>query len=160
MVSVLCGLALGALIVTNTWDFPTYTLLTMLCLFSPHAWRAHLVKKQLDNKRGARGQSSGRASAKPRSLVPQQDERVLTRPIAFLLWVMGVAVVVGLALMGASPFLLRLHTEASRPQFLAQPASPSLPWLLLWGPIVSAWILTMSVEAKKRQLAEPTQSRD
>ncbi|MDQ3813296.1 MAG: DUF2298 domain-containing protein, partial [Armatimonadota bacterium] len=123
VVALLCGLALGALIVTNTWDFPAYTLVVTLCLM------------------------------RFRAALRRNGPRLATA--------MGMVVV---ALLVATPFLFRLeianglprlirrlHTEASLPQLLDQPASPTGDWLLMWGPLVGVWILT-SILAERRPL--------
>jgi YYY domain-containing protein len=155
IVGVFCGLALGALIVTNTWDFPTYTLFISLCLLWTPVAPRHVEKR--DDRRGAKGRARRKAGMVSRSRVMESDDRVLARPIALLIWVVASVVVVGIALLSAAPFLLRLHTAANRPQLLAQPASSSLPWLLLWGPMVGAWILTLAIETKRRRVAEAAQ---
>ncbi len=94
---------LGAQILTNTWDFPAYTLAVGLAFFlSPR-------------KTGDSNASNGR------------------RTLAFLHAVVG-------ALLLASPYLLGINTTARGPSPLPQPASPLREWLLLWAPILAAWM--------------------
>jgi len=107
-IALLSALTLGALAVTNTWDYPAYTLFTTLCLLAVPSAR------QLG---------------------------------AGLITAVAVAL---LALLAASPFLLYLHSEANPPRWLEQPASPAGSWLLMWGPIVGAWILALILAHKKR----------
>ena len=55
-----------------------------------------------------------------------------------------------LALIIAAPFLLHLHSEASPPRPLEQPASPLREWMMFCGSFVAAWGLTLTFKTKRR----------
>lgn len=50
----------------------------------------------------------------------------------------------------ALPFLMDLHSDAQGPELLEQPGSPTGAWLLLWAPIVGAWLFALITEARQR----------
>ncbi|MEJ7618575.1 MAG: DUF2298 domain-containing protein [Pyrinomonadaceae bacterium] len=60
------------------------------------------------------------------------------------------AAIVGLAVLSALPFLMDLRTDAQGPELLEQPGSPAFAWLLLWAPIMGAWVLALVMEARNR----------
>ena len=112
----LAALGLGALIVTNTWDFPIYALLIGLAMVS------------------ARGPVN--ASAAP--------ALTLSAPPNWKKWAghsaLGVGVALG-ALLLTVPYWSNLTNGASPPQPLRQPSTPLAQWLLMWGPITLGWWL-------------------
>lgn len=65
--------------------------------------------------------------------------------------------VAAVAVLCASPFLFSLHSEAQGPNLLEQPGSPTGAWLLLWLPIMSAWVLTLVAEARYRLAYDQTE---
>jgi len=155
MIAVLCATVLSAQIVTNTWDFPIYTLFIALCLaalvFFPGWRRAAVVPATASaRKKESKKNPSPRKPAK-------QAPRPGVLPLSVLgavLSAMGVAL---FALISAAPYLLRLETAATRPTPLEQPASPTGDWLLMWGPMIGAWILTLVIIASKRTAIEAAQ---
>lgn len=98
-----CSAALAVLVMTNSWDFPLYTLLAVLAVWGGHkAWRAKLT---------------------------------------------GVALLILLALGGASLFLLKLKTTSSGVHFI-WPSSPPVAWLMIWG-VFLAILVPALVRVKK-----------
>lgn len=67
------------------------------------------------------------------------------------------AAVALIALVCAAPFLIGLHSEAQGPKLLEQPGSATGPWLLLWAPIVGAWVLTVVSETRLRLSQNPSE---
>ncbi|MBW3635358.1 MAG: hypothetical protein KY445_02685 [Armatimonadetes bacterium] len=103
-------LVLGALILTNTWDFPVYGLLIGIASLFAGNSRADYASLALRGKQ-----------------------------IRWLVLLGRALFIFIAALLVASPYLLNLKTAATPPQPLAQPASPLREWLLLWGPMALAW---------------------
>jgi uncharacterized membrane protein len=133
----LCGAVLGALIVTNTWDFPIYFLLVVLGLFGlpPSTQQAVPEEKQ---KRAVREKTACKRAAAP-AVSQHVTATGRTFSSAGVLLLLGVNLLI-MALLVASPFLSSLHSEARRPQPLMQPASPPRAWLLMWGVFTLAWL--------------------
>ena len=127
------ALVAGAAILTNTWDFPAFSLLIILSI---------LV---------ASGQSSEAKSAiSADASEPRENEKIANEKLAanlsgerhFSDLPARIALAIGFgagALLLASPFLRHLQSAATPPQPLAQPASPLREWLLLWGPMLLGW---------------------
>ncbi len=108
--ALFAALILGAMLVTNTWDFPAFALLIGLAIVATNS-------------------EVGQIS----------DEKPRVRQIHLGLRIaLALGVATG-ALLLATPFLLRVQSAASPPQPLQQPASPLREWLLLWGPIAGCW---------------------
>ncbi|HVG39238.1 MAG TPA: DUF2298 domain-containing protein [Pyrinomonadaceae bacterium] len=61
------------------------------------------------------------------------------------------------ALVCAAPFLIGLHSEAQGPMLLEQPGSPMGAWLLLWAPMMAAWVLTVVAETRHRLSLNPAE---
>ncbi len=123
-IALLAALVLGAMLITNTWDFPAFTLLIGLAI----------VATKGGDKNGAGLAPSSNLGAKLKSRL---EESASSAPLSKrILLPFGVVL---LALLLAAPFLLRLQSAASPPQPLQQPASPLREWLLLWGPIALSW---------------------
>jgi uncharacterized membrane protein len=172
----LCAFVLGALIVTNTWDFPMYWLLLVLCLpgvrragnadvATPmnHATtrgKAMPVNKSAAVRGAKRKEKQGvtETTAVAESAIAEPTSTSETTPAQSLPWHMIVLSVLNLlffALLAAVPFLSRLQSEARGPQPLMQPASPPLEWLLLWGLPVVAWLWTLLVYVVLQPAASP-----
>lgn len=140
--ALIAALALGAQIVTNTWDFPAYSLLIFSCVASLAFWPGWKAKKE-----------PAKAKKRPNSV----DERLETASQRRIFWMRFalasvVSVAIGfVALLVASPFLLKLHSAANPPQPLEQPASPLPEWLLVWGLFTSAWVLCLTVDTVRQQ---------
>ena len=116
-IALVAALFCGATILTNTWDFPAFTLLIGLSIIA--------VKG--DAKTQAKAETSwGEANS----------ER---KPITLATRIMLAVGVVVVALLVAAPFLLKLQSAANPPQLLDQPASSLREWLLLWGSIAGGW---------------------
>jgi YYY domain-containing protein len=127
---ILGGLLLGALLMTNAWDAPTYLLLLGLCLLPSKYFETpleHLEKSV-----------SG------------------TFPKSWLLALVSIALVSLVMLLAAWPYLIRLHTNAYRPTPLDQPASPLRDWLLMWGVFVTAWIINLALPSLRRTWEDRT----
>ena len=112
--ALLAALVLGAMLITNTWDFPAFALLIGLAIIA--------TRDKVEQ-------------------IPEENARV--RQIRLVLRsvrALGIALgVVLLALLLASPFLRHISSAATPPQPLQQPASPLREWLMLWGPIALSW---------------------
>ena len=136
IIAVFCAVVLSAQIVTNTWDFPIYTLFIAFCLasmpFFP-GWRRAAVTPVATTK-GKKKNAPPPKPAPPRSGV---------LPLRVAQAVLTAGAIAFAALIAAAPYLLRLKTSATRPTALEQPASPTGDWLLMWGPMIAAWILTL-----------------
>jgi uncharacterized membrane protein len=156
IIALLCALVLGAQIVTNTWDFPTYTLLIAFCLaalvFFP-GWRRRAVIPAAVTTNKNKKSSSARKPVKQQP--PASPPGVLPLRLAGAGLIS--AVVAFVAMVAAAPYLLRLQTAATRPTPLEQPASPTGDWLLMWGPMNAAWIITLALAAIKRAEVEAVQ---
>jgi len=107
---------LAAQMVTNTWDVPL-SMLAMIAAF----WLGHL------NRSGSLRDS---VQANP---VPEQLTSWEGAVWTVLLPIAAAAL--------SFPYWHGLHTAASPPKPLPQPASPLGDWLLLWGPWAGAWLL-------------------
>ncbi len=118
----LCGLALGALLAANTWDFPVCFLLLVLCLL------------------GLRPQSKNQSAP-------------MSKRASWIFGIVAALDVLVVAMAAAAPFLSRLRSSAEGPHLLAQPASPALAWLMVWGLICAAWIATLATTELKRLYA-------
>lgn len=145
------ALFLGAQILTNTWDFPAYSLLVALALFlSPRGEGAQkqvltqapkqstppispLTSEKKKGKQAAPQKAPQAVAVAPVQKDSSTDSSNGGRALSF-----GVTIVVALAL--ASPYLLGINTAARGPSPLPQPASPLREWLLLWAPILVAWM--------------------
>ncbi|HEX8835190.1 MAG TPA: DUF2298 domain-containing protein, partial [Abditibacteriaceae bacterium] len=144
ILATLCSLALGAQIVTNTWDFPTYALVVFLVaiflLLKQQAKSTTENAVPLTNRQ--RKKQAQRKVEQPQTRKPNRYARAVV-----------LVVMIGFyALLLAAPFLLRLHSEAGRPQLLQQPASPALPWLLMWGLLSVAWSNHLWLESRARMV--------
>lgn len=105
---------LGAQVMTNTWDFPAYGIVVGLATLG--------------------GASLFRKAGSPVKPWKRSDLDWLKRlPVAVF--------VVLAALLVAAPYLLNLKTAANRPQWLHQPGSSLREWLILWGPMLVAWLV-------------------
>lgn len=183
IIAVLCGLALGANIMTNTWDFPTYTLYTCGCLAAlalfpgwnarpkaPGVAEANGARQRNPApqnaasgiQRGAKGkpQMQSRATAKHTGRAGSQPLAQSSLPKrASALWrrvALALATMCGVAfvaLLASSPFLTHLHTAADKPQLLWQPASPPRSWLLMWGLPMGAWVMHLALITYRRAAA-------
>jgi YYY domain-containing protein len=172
----LCAFVLGALIVTNTWDFPMYWLLLVLCL--PGVRLARHVNAAMPMSGRVTGSNvhplnktssvqSTKRKGKQRAIestsvvapavaesMPASDPAPV-QPLPWRMIVLSLLNLLIFALFAAVPFLSRLHSEARGPQPLMQPASSPLEWLLLWGLPVAAWLWTLLVYVVLQPAASP-----
>lgn len=126
---VLTAASLGALIVTNTWDYPAYTLLVLLSVLVAVFARSNLLKRE--------------------DLQTEEDfDPGSSRKHLFM---KNAAVVVLGSLLLALPYLLNLRSAAHPPAWLEQPASPPVPWLLMWFIPTLAWLLVLLRGSTLRQ---------
>ena len=139
--ALICGVVLAALVVTNTWDIPAYWLFLALCWWIPlpKARAQHeAVAPPLSNT--ARKRLARQATETPAAEAVESA----TKPVTPLLrWVLAIGAMSAVLLVGAWPYLSRLHTNATKPTPLDLPTTPFLAWLLMWGVICGAWALSV-----------------
>ena len=147
--ALLAALVLGAMLITNTWDFPAFGLLIGLAIIASNnetigikPTSASDVKEKIPpSKARAKNKGKGQKSVPESGAnAPIQWKTValpfLLKLAKHIMFSLGIML---LALLLASPFLRNIQSAASPPQRLQQPASPLREWLLLWGPIAGCW---------------------
>ncbi|MDF2441512.1 MAG: hypothetical protein JWN98_2496, partial [Abditibacteriota bacterium] len=139
-----CGLAVGAQLVTNTWDGPAYFLVLAACLW-PSKYFERLAEVAPPAPSSARAKR--KAQRANRSTLPEPARSRFPRG-ALGVFAVGISTIVA-----ASPYLLRLHTNANKPTPLDQPVTPLVAWLLMWGFFVGAWALSLGLQALREQRA-------
>lgn len=148
-----CGLAIGAQIVTNTWDAPAYFLVIALCLWpSKYFERAEevVVETAPTTVLTAAQKRKARRAAQSTLTSSTLHAPATSRFGTFALSMVAIGVVIVVA---AFPYLRRLHTNAIPPTPLDQPATPLLSWLLFWGFFVGAWTVSLILQALRERRA-------
>ncbi len=145
--ALLAAVALGAQIVTNTWDFPAYSLLIFSCVASLAFWPGWKSRKEAPKAKKRHN------SADKRLEVASQRRIFWMRFALAVVAALGIGIV---ALLVASPFLLKLHSAANPPRPLEQPASPLREWLLVWGLFAGAWFWVLLAQTQRRRADVPT----
>lgn len=148
------GAVLGVLIVTNSWDFPAYTLLCLLCLALPTRWRevsgSTEAAEETPPEPPKPTRRDARAHRRKGGAAPQavSGPPIVPTPTGVLSSrdrLAAIALLLTSAIVLALPYLRQLRSAAQppTPMTLAQMSSPLLPWLLMWGVPVTAWLAVL-----------------